>query len=240
MKKLLAMWIFMMLFLPYGIAQNKIDTHGLRQGKWIGTYSNGAVRYRGQFLDGRPFGMFRYYYPAGMLKAKMAYSDNGRIAHMISFQLDGKILAQGKFIHHKKDSTWLYYSDVDGKLVLEENYKTGIKQGPVIVYYPSTGKPSELTDYKNGLKNGRWIKYFPDGTVSTSGFYVNDTLQGSFRVYDVNGKLLIKGQYKNALQDGLWMTYDTLGNLQKKQLYKGGLPVKPKKTKKLKESKTTL
>ncbi len=234
MKKLLLLLIFLMAMLSWAIGQNRTDANGLRQGKWVGTYSNGTVRYRGQFRNGKPYGMFRYFYPAGMLKAKMIYSDNGRVAHVRTFQLSGKPMAEGKFVNHKKDSTWLYFSDVDGKLVLEENYKIGVKQGPFIIYYPSTGKPSELTDYKNGRKNGRWIKYFPDGKISTSGTYVNDTLQGTFLVYGVNGKLLIKGRYRNAMQEGIWMMYDSLGNLQKKELFHGGLPVK------LKKSKTTL
>ncbi len=234
MKKLLLMLFFSMALLPLAQGQHRTDTRGLRQGKWVGTYSNGDIRYRGQFRDGKPYGTFIYFYPVGMLKAKMIYSDNSHVAYVKSFQLDGKVMAEGKFINHKKDSTWLYYSDVDGKLVLEENYKSGVKQGPTIVFYPSTGKPSELTDFKNGLKNGRWIKYFPDGKISTSGFYMNDTLQGPFRVYGINGKLLMQGQYKNAMQEGFWMTYDTLGNLLKKELFRGGLPVKQKK------SKTTL
>jgi antitoxin component YwqK of YwqJK toxin-antitoxin module len=234
MKKLLLMLFFSMALLSLTMAQNRTDTRGLRQGKWVGTYSNGAVRYRGQFRDGKPYGTFSYYYPAGTLKATMIYSDNGRTAHIKSFQMNGKLMAEGKFINHKKDSTWLYFSDVDGKLVLEENYKDGVKQGVTIVFYPSSGRPSELTDYKNGRKNGRWIKYFPDGKVSTSASYVNDTLQGAFRAYGIDGKLLLQGQYKNAIQEGVWMTYDSLGNLQNKEIFHNGLPVKKKK------SKTTL
>ncbi len=226
MKKLLFILFFSMALIPIAVGQNRTDSRGLRQGKWVGMYSNGDIRYRGQFRDGKPYGTFIYFYPAGMLKAKMTYSDDGRTAYLKSFQLDGKIMAEGKFINRKKDSTWLYFSDVDGKLVLEENYNIGVKQGPVIIYYPKTGKPSELTDYKDGLKNGRWIKYFPDGKISSSGVYVNDTLQGSFSVYDINGKLLIQGQYEKSLQEGLWITYDSLGNIQKKQYFHGGLPVK--------------
>jgi len=218
-----------MLLFSYLPAQNRVDVHGLRQGKWMGTYSNGAVRYRGQFRNGHPYGTFDYYYPTGTLKARMDYSHNGHVAYLRSYHLNGKLLATGKFVDHKKDSTWLYYSDVDGKLVLEENYKMGVKNGPTIVFYPSTGKPAEITNYKNGLKNGPWIRNFPNGAVSTSGIYVRDTLQGPFLVYGINGKLLIKGQYKNAMQEGMWYTYDTLGHLVKKQLFHGGLPVKAKK-----------
>ncbi len=218
------------IIFPAG-AQNRTDAAGLRQGKWTGTYSNGAIRYKGQFLNGKPYGIFLYYYPTGTLKAKMVYADSGHTARVISYHLNGKPMAKGKFVNRKKDSTWLYYSDIDGKLVLEENYSMGIKNGPVIIFYAKTGKPSERTEYKNGKKNGRWIKYFPDGKVSTSGFYKNDTLQGTYKVFDVTGKLLIRGNYKNGLQDGLWITYDSLGRLQKKVMFRNGLPARPKKTK---------
>jgi antitoxin component YwqK of YwqJK toxin-antitoxin module len=230
MKKLLLLLITMMLVFPVA-AQNRTDEHGLRQGKWTGTYSNGAVRYKGQFRNGKPYGTFFYYYPTGALKAKMTYSDSGHVARVTSYHLNGKPMAAGKFVDRKKDSTWRYFSETDGKLVLEENYSHGVKNGPVIIYYAGSGKPSEITEYKNGLKNGRWIKYFPDGKISTAGFYVNDTLQGEYTVYDITGKRLIQGSYKNGLQNGPWLTYDSLGRLQKKVLFRNGLPAKPKKTK---------
>lgn len=213
-------------------AQNVTDKQGLRQGKWTGTYSNGALRYRGQFRNGKPYGTFIYYYPAGMKKAEMVYSDNGRKAHVTTYYLDGKKMAEGYYFDKKKDSTWRYYNDPDGKLVLEENYCKGVKEGTTTVFFPETGKPAEVTEYKNGKKNGRWIKYFSDGKISTIGTYVNDTLQGPFKVYDITGRLLIKGQYKHALQDGTWYTYDTLGQLQKKVMYHNGLQVKAKENKK--------
>ncbi len=231
MKKLLSVLLFSFLVILSASGQNRTDAKGLRQGKWTGTYSNGALRYKGQFRNGTPVGTFLYYYPTGLLKAKMTYADNGHVARVITYHLNGKPMAQGKFIDRKKDSIWRYYSDTDGKLVLEESFKKGIKDGPTIIYYGTTGKPSELTEYKNGRKNGRWITYFPDGKISTRGFYVNDTLQGPYRVYDINGKLLIKGQYKNALQEGLWTIYDTTGRLQKKEYFRSGFPVKKKKTK---------
>ena len=232
MKQSFLFLVFMLFCFTSVKSQNITDKKGLRQGKWTGTYSNGALRYRGQFRNGKPYGTFTYYYPAGMVKAKMFYSDSGRKAHVITYYIDGKKMAEGNYINKKKDSTWCYYNDPDGKRVLEENYKNGIKNGTTTVFFPGTGKPAEVTEYKNGKKNGRWIKYFSDGKIATVGFYVDDTLQGPFKVYDITGKLLIKGQYKKALQDGIWYTYDTLGQLQKKVIYHNGLPVKSEKTKK--------
>jgi antitoxin component YwqK of YwqJK toxin-antitoxin module len=226
MKKLLFMLFFTLALLPLASAQNQTDARGLKQGPWAGTYGNGAIRYRGQFQHGVPYGTFTYFYPTGAIKAKMKYSHHGHVAHVQSFHLNGKLMAEGKYLDRKKDSTWLYFSNIDGKKVLEENYSKGIKEGATIIYFPKTEHPSELTEYKQGKKNGKWIRYFPDGKISTSGFYVNDTLQGSFQVYDVNGKLLMKGQYKNAMQDGLWQTYDSLGRVTKKVFYHNGIPAK--------------
>ena len=231
MRKLILGLLFSVIMVIPATAQNRSDDRGLRQGKWTGTYSNGAIRYKGQFRNGKPFGTFLYYYPTGTLKAKMIYADSGHIARVTTYHLNGKPMAAGKYIDRKKDSTWRYFNDTDGKPVLEENYNEGVKNGPVIVYFAQTGKPSELTEYKNGKKNGRWIKYFPNGKVSTSGFYVNDTLQGKYQVFDITGRLLISGTYKNGLQNGTWITYDSLGKLQKKALFRNGLPAKPKKTK---------
>jgi len=64
MKKLLFILFFSMTLIPMALGQNRTDARGLRQGKWVGTYSNGDIRYRGQFRSGKPYGTFTYFYPS--------------------------------------------------------------------------------------------------------------------------------------------------------------------------------
>jgi len=230
MKKVLTfvLSILMLGLSSYAQNINRVDKKGWKQGKWEQSYSNGALRYRGQFRNNEPYGEFRNYYPTGGIKSISQYKDSGIEVYVSSFHLNGKPLATGKFVRQKKDSIWNYFSDLDGKRVASESYHDGRKEGRSIIFYPESGKPVEVTTYKNGLKTGPWRKYFPDGTLSQMRHYVQDTLQGDFQVNSIQGKILIKGSYKKGFQDGLWITYDSLGNPIKQTTYHRGIPVKTK------------
>lgn len=225
MKKALLILPVLVLFASFCFAQNvnQTDANGLKQGHWEKTYSNGAIRYQGQFKDNHPYGEFKYYFPSGNISALSVYSEDGNIVHTKTFHLDGKPLAEGKFVHQKKDSIWNFYSDIDGKLVAKESYLNDLKNGKAIIYFPSTGKPAEITFYKNGLKDGEWLKYFPNDSVYIHGFYLKDTLEGTYKVYDSYGNLQIDGNYMKGLQNGLWTTYDSTGKVLYKQLFKLGV-----------------
>ncbi len=208
---------------------NRTDNRGLKQGKWQKTYSNGALRYTGTFKDDKPVGVFKYYYPSGELKAVIKYSADGKSSYAETYQLNGKPLAKGKYIGKKRDSTWIFYSDIDGKKVSEKNYKNGILHGKSIIYFPDKGIPSQIIEYRNGLKNGKSERFYTDGKPFSLETYVNDTLNGPFKIWSPEGKLEMEGYYKNGNQSGLWITYDEKGNVIKKEKYNNGVPVKTKK-----------
>ena len=225
MKKVLFFILSFLVLSPVIQAQsvNRTDKNGLKQGPWEKKYSNGAIRYRGQFRNDTAFGEFRYFYPTGAIKSILNYQKKGTAAVVHSFYLNGKPMADGKFVHQKKDSVWNYYSEVDGKRVASETYQAGVKEGPSIIYYRESGKIFEWTTYHLGHKWGVWKKYFPDGHLSQEGFYVNDTLNGNFHVFFVGGKLQIQGAYKKGLQNGPWVFYDSTGKVINRKVFHLGI-----------------
>lgn len=218
--------ILMMTSAVFSQGKGQTDEQGRKQGKWIKEYSNGAILYKGQFKDDIPYGTFTYYFPTGAVKAVSVYSDNGHTVHTKTFRLNGKLLAVGKFIDKKKDSTWTFYDDFTGNPILKESYTQGLKNGQSTVYFPDNGKPAEIQHYKIGIKTGVWIKYFPNGTILSQGTYVDDTLEGPFKINFPNGITELSGKYNKGLQEGIWVTRDTTGVIKKKQLYHNGVPVK--------------
>lgn len=205
---------------------NRRDSNGLKQGKWQKTYSNGALRYQGTFKNGKPTGEFKYYYPSGEIKAVIKYSTDGKSSYAKTYRLNGNLLAEGKYIEKKRDSTWLFYSETDGKIITKKEYKNGKLDGKSIIFFPGKDIPSEITEYKNGMKNGISEKFYTDGTPFSLETYVNDTLNGKFIVRFPDGKPQIEGQYKNGNQSGMWITYDENGKIIKRERFNNGLPVK--------------
>ncbi len=208
---------------------NKTDTNGLKQGQWTKTYSNGSTRYKGAFNHGEPSGKFTYYFPSGSIKSVIVYKQNGKVASAKTYQITGKLLAEGKYVNHKKDSLWTFYSDLDGKLVSKKNYDHGMLEGSSTIFFPDYGTPSQIIEYHKNLKNGTLRRYFTDGKPSTLQTYKNDTLNGPFKVWFPEGGLQFEGFYNNGYQDSLWTTYDMKGKIVKKENYSKGFPVKPKK-----------
>lgn len=231
MKKAILLTISLMFAISFCFAQqiNQTDAQGRKQGIWKKNYSNGAVRYTGQFKDNHPYGVFKYYFPTGKISAVSVYSHKGAVAHIKSYHLNGKLMATGKFVDRKKDSVWNYYSETDGKLVAKENYLNGKKNGKAVVFYPSSGTPAEITHYKKGLKEGEWLKYFPNDSIYIHGFYHYDTLEGPYKVYGIDGHIQIEGRYVKGLQSGTWITYDSTGKVLYKQVFKQGVLLKESK-----------
>lgn len=201
---------------------NQVDDLGLKQGKWIKTYQNGNIRYKGQFRNDKPYGTFTYYYEKGAVKAINKFSDDGIVAKAQTFHLNGKMMAEGKYLNQAKHGHWKYYSDIDEKLVAEENYSKGELNGECINYYPETGNPLEVLFYTNGKLDGSYKKFFPDGKqLMTQGFYKDGNLEGEFISYYPNGKIQTRGKYKNGVQKGNWEYFDEDGNILTKEEFNG-------------------
>src|ERR1035437_8927267 len=54
-------------------ALNQSDSKHLKQGKWVGKYSDGTVRYDGSFINDKPVGAWKRYHENGKLKATLLY-----------------------------------------------------------------------------------------------------------------------------------------------------------------------
>lgn len=198
---------------------NQVDNQGRKIGKWKAEFENGMLRYEGQFRNDRPYGEFRHYFNTGELRAINLYSMNGKVAHNQTFSSDGTLLAEGKYINQKKDSTWRFYSDIDGVLISEEDYHIDMLYGEVKNYYPENGSLAEITYYNNGKKEGLWKRYFPDGSLMTQGLYKNDLLDGALIIYHPNGNIQISGQYEIGVRNGTWLTYDQDGELIDEEVF---------------------
>ena len=74
---------------------NQIDINGKKQGDWIKYDDNGKLRYKGQFIDDIPSGVFKYYYDTGELKLEKEYFHKGSAAATHIFYKNGDIKASG-------------------------------------------------------------------------------------------------------------------------------------------------
>lgn len=207
---------------------NYTDASGSKQGNWRKFDKEGHKLYDGQFKDGVPYGIFRYYYMDGKLKTTSVLSDGGKTARTVSYAGNGKKIAEGNYRNEKKDSTWKYFSDFDGILLSEETYVLGVKNGVSKTFYPN-GNIAELINYRDGKKDGEWIQYYDDGKVRFKGIYVNDDKEGPFTGYYPDGKINLSGGYKAGHKDGTWSLYGEKGEILSVEKYSDGALIEDKK-----------
>ena len=72
MRKLF--FLILIPFFSFSQSFNQIDISGKRQGDWKKYHNNGKLRYKGQFIDDIPSGIFKYYYDTGELKLEKVFS----------------------------------------------------------------------------------------------------------------------------------------------------------------------
>jgi len=200
---------------------NKVDVQGRRQGLWRVYDGDGNLKFTGEFHDDKPMGEFRYFYPNGKTKAIVLQSDSGRISHVTNYYSNGNVMARGKYVDQKKDSTWLYYTEEDGSLASEELYVSGSKEGVWKVFYPE-GAIAEEINYRDNIRNGPWTLYFTDGNTKLKATYVDDKLEGTYLIYHLNGNVEVSGSFLHDNKHGTWVYLSDLGVLEKKEEYVNG------------------
>ncbi len=212
MKKIIVNTFFVFLFFGFSVAQEKINqfnSNGKRVGVWKKFYSNGNIRYQGQFENGKEVGVFKYYSPVSSEFPMIikTFNANDAIALVSHFTLKGLLESKGEMNGKKRIGKWLYFHK-DGKTVLiEENYIDGILNGDYKVFYKD-GKLTEIKHYKNGILDGNSKKYNPKGILVADVNYVNGQLNGNATFYENNGNLKQKGLYENDLKVGVWEFFE--------------------------------
>lgn len=202
---------------------NKYNQYGNKEEYWKKVYQNGKLRYNGQFNNGVPYGIFKYYYDNGAVKSEINYleQDTTMFASVKIFNNLNKLIADGFYRRMQKDSLWNYYKVVDNKsiLVLKENYKSGKLNGLSTVFSIDSIMIQEIF-WRDSVLDGDWRDYYPNGQLKWKGNYINGKLQGDVEAYHTNGKLQYQGQYNGSFKNGVWKYYNQDGGFVRAITYK--------------------
>lgn len=199
---------------------NVTDSKGLKQGFWRKVNAEKQVVYEGRFVNDKPVGEFRYFYPDGKLKTLMTYSSGSDETPSVSYHVNGKKMAEGVYRQKQKNGEWRYYNDLE-VLMSEEYYDNGKSVGTWKNYYDD-GKLLEVFSWKNGLKDGPWTQYFTDGKIRMTADYVAGKLEGEVKYYYPGGGLMVVGEYLHDAKDGIWTSYKEDGTAEVTTVYSGG------------------
>lgn len=219
---------FLLLFSVDSVAQkiNQFDINGKRTGIWRKYYNNGKIRYKGQFLNGKEVGVFKFYSNTSATHPEIVkeFLPSSNKAVVKFYDENQKLKTKGEMIGKKREGKWIYYFS-DRKIFSEENYKDGKLHGILKNYYPN-GKLTQESNYKNGKRHGLSKIYTDEGVLIEELNYIADKLDGLAKYYDLKGNLKEKGNYKKGIRVGKWDFY-----------VDGKISKKPKRNKYFKEIK---
>jgi antitoxin component YwqK of YwqJK toxin-antitoxin module len=133
MKNLILL-LFLIPILSLSQDINNIDVNGYKQGNWLKKYNNGNIKYKGQFTDDKPFGLFYYFYENGKLKAEKKFFHDGQAASTHFYDKSGNLKSSGIYVNELKDSTWNYYNS-DSIIIMSEQYNKGLLNVFTKTYY---------------------------------------------------------------------------------------------------------
>ena len=207
-----------------GKTQNITDVKGLKQGAWKVYFPNtGVIKYKGQFINNTPIGLFIHNDIEGNKKASAIHHENG-ISYVKHYHSNGNLAGYGKYINKKKDSIWTFYNsneDVKAK----ETYLNGKLNGVFANYYDGR-KVALKGSYINGVKTGEWTNFFKSGKPKNKGTYIQGHFDGEYIEFYPSGKKQLVGYYQHAVKNGLWMLYNEDGSVRLYKAYKNGKVIK--------------
>jgi len=221
--KIFVILVMLIGVMSFGFAQeplNQTDSHGMKQGHWIGRYPDGKIKYEGTFIDGEPVGQMTRYYPNGQLQARMHYVPGSDSIIAEIFNDEGKRTAKGVFLGKKKSGTWTYF---DGDRVVScEHYQDGLHVGTDTIFFKN-GTPARTSEWKTGRMDGVMRELYPNGKTKFAMHYADGKRAGLTMAYYENDTLEIEGNYINNLRTGNWNFYNQDGSLKYTLKYQSGV-----------------
>jgi antitoxin component YwqK of YwqJK toxin-antitoxin module len=211
MFKYLIVFVSCLFFSFSGCAQQSInqkDSNGMKTGVWMKKYTNGNIRYTGQFIDDKEVGIFKFYsefYSTNPLIVK-TYTNNSAFCKVQYFTQTGNKESVGEMNGKMRTGQWTYYDRAGESVVLKENYKNNKLSGKKIIFYPD-GSLTEVSHYKQGKLHGERLRYTDQGKLIAKVPYRNGKIHGKIFYYHNTGVIRETGFYDDGKRVGRWEFY---------------------------------
>ncbi|PIP54157.1 MAG: hypothetical protein COX07_06850 [Bacteroidetes bacterium CG23_combo_of_CG06-09_8_20_14_all_32_9] len=238
----------------------KISSEGyMRQGKpdgfWKTYYPNGTLKSEGNRINFELDSIWTFFNDKGDTTLKIDYKNGKKNGYLSTFEYGvknnvktGGLVSKELYLNDVKQGKSFYYEN--NYLFKSTAYKDGKKHG-LSKEYDKNGEIIALTEYSNdyiinrerinhidklGLKQGVWKTFHPNDKIAVESNYLNDTLNGYYKEFDMSGKLVKLEKYFSGqlLSDSLnvetnpikWVEdfYDN-GKIKFRGGYKCGVPI---------------
>jgi len=103
--------------LKNNIINNEVEKNGI----WEKHYSNGNLKSKGVYINGKKDGLWEEYHENGQLKNKTNYNKGAKDGLWVQYYSNSQLWSKGYYKDGRMIGEWNYYDEI-GELLLTENY----------------------------------------------------------------------------------------------------------------------
>ncbi|RLD83298.1 MAG: hypothetical protein DRJ07_06910 [Bacteroidetes bacterium] len=147
---------------------NRMDKNKRKNGFWIyfSKKDESKIEKEGNFVNNRKRGIWKTYYPNGVLKSEITYVNSRPNGYAKIYYKNGKLSEEGIWKGTKWVGKYNYYHE-NGKKAYEWSFNDKGKRSGVQKYYYESGKLRIEGDWQEGKENGVIKEYYEEGGVKS-------------------------------------------------------------------------
>ena len=209
-------------------------------------YSNGKIKTKGQYIDGVPSGVWKFWDRNGVeyagsvsryvfhqiesgetlqkiadkfeVKVNQLYELNEDLDKNANDKIKAEQLINIKEADNSDGQFLVWYDKSRTKIKSHKTFKNSKRSGTWTFWHENSNVARTMS-YNDGKKDGDYAFYFQDGSKKEEGSWKNDKRDGLWVQNLKNGNKKKEGTYVNGKKDGVWTTWNEKELISSKYLY---------------------
>ena len=209
-------------------------------------YSNGKTKTKGQYVDGVPSGVWKFWDRDGVeytgsvsryvfhqiesgetlqkiadrfeVKVNQLYELNEDLDKNANDKIKAEQLINIKEVDNSDGQFLVWYDKSRTKIKSHKTFKNSKRSG-TWTFWNENSNVARTMSYNDGKKDGDYAFYFQDGSKKEEGSWKNDKRDGLWVQNLKNGNKKKEGTYVNGKKDGVWTTWNEKELISSKYLY---------------------
>lgn len=217
--------------------------NGKPDGFWKSYYPNGPLKTSGNRKNEKLDSVWKFYDREGFLTEIIDYKMGVKSGYHKKYRLikdsnfvNNVLISKELYVENLKNGKSYYYDDrgrLERTIEFEKDYKNGFEK-----HYDTTGNVILIIRYsfnnitnseklnrvdKYGRKQGIWKSFFGNEKLQSYANYLNDTLNGYYREYNIYGELIKSEFYRMGVLQNLSYNEDSEKEYEvKKEFFDNG------------------
>ncbi len=172
---------------------NRVDENNRKTGYWIYFLDGDSTRIEkeGKYLNNRKNGVWKTYYPNGILKSEITYLNNRPNGYARIYYKNGKISEEGIWKGTKWVGQYNYYYE-NGNKAYEWSFNENGKRSGKQKYYYESGKLRIEGDWQDGKENGIIKEYYEKGGIKSEKIFAAGSFNSNSSKFYAEKKVTVE------------------------------------------------